>query len=314
MVNTLNPALTVIIPVLNGMPYLPEMLASLEAQTFRDFTILLWDNGSTDGTAEEAQQWIPSRLPGRVVSSDPLPLHECLARMVEESATEYCARMDADDICFPDRFRIQMGFMREHPDIDLVGTQIECIDAAGTKLPKEEWAKYPLFHDEIVSRLMILCPFNHPSILFRRKAILQAGNYSVPSPVEDLNLYLHLVRQSRVANLSETGLQYRIHPQSICAVAKVDNHHETLARESLVRVASSVFGISGDVFERLRRKEYAPSIIPMLKVAWHLSNHHLPHLQNMITSPVFLYSALCMTSSDDCFSKCIYKILKMSKS
>jgi hypothetical protein len=43
------PALTVLLPILNAMPYLPEALASLEAQTFRDFEVCFWDNGSTDG-------------------------------------------------------------------------------------------------------------------------------------------------------------------------------------------------------------------------------------------------------------------------
>ena len=56
------PALTILIPVLNGMPYLRQTLASLEAQSFRDFVVLLWDNGSGDGTVAEAQKWIPARL------------------------------------------------------------------------------------------------------------------------------------------------------------------------------------------------------------------------------------------------------------
>ena len=229
--------------------------------------------------------------------------------MVEESATEFCARMDSDDICLPDRFRLQMKFMAEHPEIDLVGTQIECVDSTGRKLSAEEWAIYPLSHDEIVSRLMILCPFNHPSILFRRKAVLEAGNYSVPAPVEDLNLYLRLVRQSRVANLSETGLRYRIHPASICAAANVGNKHELLALESLAREAQGVFGIPGDVFKELRMKEYSPSAKPLFKVAWYRANQNLQSFWNIITSPEFLYSARCMTSSRDLLSKGIYKAL-----
>jgi glycosyltransferase involved in cell wall biosynthesis len=71
------------------MPYLTEALASLEAQTFRDFEVCLWDNGSTDGSLEEARRWIPGRLKGRVVADRPLPLHECLAKRVEEARTEF---------------------------------------------------------------------------------------------------------------------------------------------------------------------------------------------------------------------------------
>ena len=98
--------LSVVLPVLNAMPYLPEALASLEAQTFRDFEVCLWDNGSTDGSAEEARRWIPGRLPGRVVTGRPLPLHECLATMVEEAQTEFVVRMDGDDLIAPNKLEI----------------------------------------------------------------------------------------------------------------------------------------------------------------------------------------------------------------
>jgi glycosyltransferase involved in cell wall biosynthesis len=102
------PTVTVIIPVLNAMPYLTEALASLEAQTFKDFEVCLWDNGSTDGSMEEAKRWIPAILPGRVVTGRPLPLHECLAAMVEDARTEFIARMDGDDVCLPKRFEKQI--------------------------------------------------------------------------------------------------------------------------------------------------------------------------------------------------------------
>jgi glycosyltransferase EpsE len=104
----MSSSLTVILPVLNAIPYLHEALASLKAQTFKDFEVCLWDNGSTDGSVEEARRWIPERLPGRVVIGNPLHLQECLARMVEEAKTEFVARMDGDDICMPDRFQQQI--------------------------------------------------------------------------------------------------------------------------------------------------------------------------------------------------------------
>ena len=69
--------------VKNGMPYLPETLASIEAQTYRDWEIVVWDNGSTDGTLDELRRWIPSRLAGRVIYGNPLSLGTSLAKLVE---------------------------------------------------------------------------------------------------------------------------------------------------------------------------------------------------------------------------------------
>ncbi len=304
-------SITVIIPVLNGMPYLSEMLASLEAQTLRDFTVLFWDNGSTDGTLEEAAKWIPSRLPGRIVTGEPLPLQRCLARMVEISETEFCARMDGDDIALPERFRLQMEFLRKHPEVSLVGTQFECIDPSGVILPKEEWARCPTRHDDIVSRLMYYCPYSHPSIFFRREAVLAAGNYAVPAPVEDLNLYLRFLPKFRGANLSEVLTHYRIHPTSICAAAKQGNRQADLAAESLAKESPGIFGISSDDFARLYAKKYRFSAWPLLRGAWRRSSYQPGRFWNMITSPWFLQSARCMTAPGDFPSKVLYKMLEL---
>ena len=101
---------TWLIPVLNGMPYISETLASIEAQTYQNWEVLVWDNGSTDGTLEELEKWIPTRLPGRIITGEPLSLGDSLARMVEECKTELCARIDADDINLPERLEKQVAF------------------------------------------------------------------------------------------------------------------------------------------------------------------------------------------------------------
>lgn len=81
---------TCLLPVKNGMPYLPETLASLQRQTREAWAVFAWDNGSTDGTIEELRRWIPSRLPGTVIIDKPMPLGECRAEMVRRASTEFC--------------------------------------------------------------------------------------------------------------------------------------------------------------------------------------------------------------------------------
>jgi glycosyltransferase involved in cell wall biosynthesis len=80
-----------LIPVRNGMPYLPETLTSIENQTYQGWGVLVWDDGSTDGTMEELKKWIPHRLPGQIMSGAPLGVGGALAKLVEASQTEYCA-------------------------------------------------------------------------------------------------------------------------------------------------------------------------------------------------------------------------------
>lgn len=308
------PSITVIIPILNSMPYLPEALASLEAQTFRDFEVCLWDNGSTDGSVEEAGRWIPSRLPGRVVTGMPLPLHECLARMVEDSRSELVARMDGDDIATPERFRLQVEFLASHPEVALVGGQIECIDETGAPLAKQAWATYALDHSDIVSRMMVWGPFNHPSIMFRREAVLNVGNYRVPAPVEDHELYLRLVKKHKVANLADVCTRYRIHSSSICAGAKGHDRHSRLALDQTAAVADEVFGISTGALRRMRAKKHPLCVLPLAVSAIRRSRREAVSPSAILASPDFISAARCVVSDHDLVSKACFRLVESLRS
>src|ERR1700761_6907929 len=99
---------TWIMPVKNGMPYLRLTLESIANQTYKNHSIIVWENGSTDGTLEELRRWIPSRIPGFVVPGQPPSIGGSSAALVREAKTELCARTDADDIQLPDRLAVQV--------------------------------------------------------------------------------------------------------------------------------------------------------------------------------------------------------------
>ena len=113
------------------MPYLRDTLESIERQTYPNWEVMAWDNGSADGSVGELRAWIPTRLPGRVVTDRPLGLGDCLAEMVAQSKTELCARIDADDVNMPDRLERQVAFLVAHPEIAAVGSQIDRLDDQG---------------------------------------------------------------------------------------------------------------------------------------------------------------------------------------
>src|SRR6266436_5960160 len=125
------PSVTWLLPVRNGMPFLPQALASLAAQTFRDWELLAWDNGSDDGSIEELKAWIPCRIPGRLTVDRPLSVGACLAEMVREARSAFCAIIHADDISLPQRLTRQLDFLQTHPEVAVVGCQAHRIDADG---------------------------------------------------------------------------------------------------------------------------------------------------------------------------------------
>lgn len=205
---TSDPAVTWLMPVRNGMPYIPLTLESIAQQTYRNHEIIVWDNGSADGTLDELRRWIPSRIPGQVVTAKPMRLGPSLAALVEMAGTELCARIDADDICHPQRLEFQTSFLQANPHVGILGSQIELIDEHGD--PKHEWGWiYPTGDAEMRWLTRWHTQFCHPSVMFRRSVVLRAGNYHDAQPFEDLDLAMRLSVVTEFANLSEKLLKYR---------------------------------------------------------------------------------------------------------
>ena len=286
------------------MPYLPEALASLEAQSFRDFEVILWDNGSTDGGVEEAQRWIPTRLPGRVVTTCPLPLHECLARMVEESCTEFCARMDADDVCLPGRLQRQMDEFTSDVELAALGSQAEFVDAGGSRTGGH--SEFPLEFCDILSGMLVENQLLHPSIMFRRQAVLDAGNYAIAKPCEDYDLWLRVALQGRLRNLSERLLLYRIHPNSILASARSARQLEEPNLRCIEAHSELIFGVPAMVYRQLRRKERLLSCLPLARAALRIACRADVSPLRVLRSPSFLWSARCLTCKSDLVSRAVW--------
>ncbi|TDU71397.1 glycosyl transferase family 2 [Prosthecobacter fusiformis] len=300
------PKISVVLPVLNGLPYLIDALASLESQTCQDFELLLWDNGSNDGTVMEARKWIPSRLPGRVISGNPLPLHECLARLVVLSTTEFCARMDADDVALPDRFSKQLSALINNPKLAMVGGQCINIDAEGQILELQE--SLPLTHDDIVTQMLVRSALTHPALMFRRSAVLQAGNYSFPKPVEDLDLYLRIVNLFEVCNLSSPVLYYRLHDSSVC-----HQNRELQSKQASERICKHVrqtYGFSESSYHKLQANRCFCTLALLLWSAFYRAGWRPLSFFRIVFSHTFVESGRCLTRRSDWLSRAGFRFLK----
>jgi glycosyltransferase involved in cell wall biosynthesis len=299
--------LTVIIPALNAMPYLPEALASLQAQTFRDFEVILWDNGSTDGTVEEAKRWIPDRLPGRVVSDQPLPLHLCLARMVEEAETEYIARMDADDICLAERFAVQLQALKGDQELAVVGSRYREIDSSGAFLP--EPAPFPATYAGLLGAFLTCNALLHPSVMFRRDAVLAAGNYGpCPPPCEDYDLWMRVAKTNRLANLPQVLLHYRVHERGIISAARQKGVLEEPNRACIQRHCQELFHLSPQLYARLRARRVFIAALALLPAAQAIARRAQVPLWRVLGSPSFLFSARCLTRRSDLLSRLLWGV------
>jgi glycosyltransferase involved in cell wall biosynthesis len=265
--------LSVLIPVLNGAQFIEEALASLEQQTHRDFEVLVWDNGSTDGTLEILDRWIPARLPGRVYRNEPLSLGLSLARLVEVASCELCARMDADDICLPERFQQQLEFLRQHPKLALVGTDRVCIDMAGNLV--EGASVLPFAPSDVLHATLIGPRIWHPTVIFKRSAVLEVGNFQDHSTAEepywseDYDLWMRLLTPHLAATMPERLLRYRINPEGVTQKAMREKRAALARRRVWEHHAAAFTGLPTQVAMQLHDR----SLSFALPTFWRMARH-----------------------------------------
>lgn len=127
---------------------------------------------------------------------------------VENAKYDICARMDSDDICAPDRFEKQLAYLESHPECDIVGGQItEFIDTPDNIVGKRE---VPCDNEAIYHYMRSRCALNHPTVMFKKKAVLDAGNYQDWFWNEDYYMWIRMMEQGCVfANLPDVLVNMR---------------------------------------------------------------------------------------------------------
>lgn len=111
---------------------------------------------------------------------------------IKKCTNEYIARMDSDDYSLPNRIEEQFKVFEMHPELELVGTNVE--EFEGTIENVNCHVVLPESHEEIFKFSKKRCPFRHPSLLYKKEAILRAGNYREFYLCEDYDLYVRLLR------------------------------------------------------------------------------------------------------------------------
>lgn len=208
-----TPALSVLIPVKNGGRFLDQALESLAVQTFRDFEIILIDNGSSDETPETVARWAMKDTRIRAFSRPAMRLGACLQEAVSLARAPLIARLDADDLAAPNRFARQVEIMRAHPELIVVGSSADLIDAKGRGVGS---IRHPTDDADIRSAMLLACPFVHSSVVMRTDVCRAAGGYrSGLNICEDYDLWSRMAELGTVANLTECLTSYRVHAGSL---------------------------------------------------------------------------------------------------
>ena len=202
-----KPLITLAMPVYNAGRYLRPALVSILQQTFLDWELIIIDDGSSDGAVEAVRDLHDARI--KVLSDG---INKGLAARLNEAIDlargKYFARMDADDISYPERLAKQLTLLEQSPEIDLCAVRCLAIDAEDEMIGT---LPYALTHEALCANPWLGFYFPHPTWL-GRIAWFRHHRYASPGPYfcEDQELLLRSYSASRFACIPEVLFAYRV--------------------------------------------------------------------------------------------------------
>lgn len=215
----MQPLVTVLMPMYNADKFLREAIDSILQQTFTAFEFLIIDDGSTDSSVAIIKSYADPRI--RFVQNEKnLGISATLNRGIELASCELIARMDADDRSYPERLQKQWDFFQTHTDVALLSTWAREVTEDGTPVHTAAW-KSPFFY----YNLTFECWIYHPTVMYRRRAVLEVGAYSTPYS-EDYDLWWRLSRKYKIANIADVLVDYRLTAVSLYRATKKREYEE----------------------------------------------------------------------------------------
>lgn len=141
--------------------------------------------------------------------SENVGLGNALNKGLEVCSYEIVARMDTDDICYVNRFEEQIRFLENNPEISVIGSTVQEFDVIKGDL--KQFRKLPLGHEELVRFSKYRNPLSHPSVMFKKQAVLNVGSYQDMPLFEDYYLWVRMILKGyKIANIDSPLLHFRI--------------------------------------------------------------------------------------------------------
>jgi glycosyltransferase involved in cell wall biosynthesis len=223
-----RPKITVLMSVFNSEDFLPAAVESILGQSYGDFEFLIIDDGSDQPIDHIIRTYKDNRIV--LISQENMGLTRALNKGLRLARGAFVARMDADDMSTPDRLKVQIAAFDEAPDLDLVGSFFDVVDAAGQLIERKELITDPVYR---LWRLQFHNNYGHGTVMFRMKAVLKAGLYHEGLRyAQDYDLWSRLSRKNNTRIVPEVLYRYRMIEQG--QQASVKNYDAQLAAAILI--------------------------------------------------------------------------------
>lgn len=240
------PPITVLMSVYNEeITYLKTAIQSILCQSFKSFEFIIIDDGSTDGACKACLKdfAVHDNRIRLVINDKNLGLTASLNRGLKLASGKYIARIDSDDIAYPERLEKQHSFLEEHPSYVLCGSWSYLINEDDEIIGQK---RFHTTYREIRKNILSFNFFTHSSLFFRTETVRKHGGYTPKMErAQDYDLVLKLVPKHPIANIPEFLCFYRISKKSISeAQYKSQEGYAVLARlRALTRYGLPLFTV-----------------------------------------------------------------------
>lgn len=265
------PKVSVVIPTYNRAEYLPQCIESILGQSFRDFEVLLIDDGSTDTTLEAVSAYCP---PVTYVRQENQGAPAAYNTGIRLARGPYVAFVDSDDVLLEGALQAGTDCLDQHPEVGFSHGRACAIDQRGhvigfTRRPHCKGSCVRSGTDEL--KLLLLGNYVcHSSVMVRRSCFEVVGLYDPAfcRGSEDFDMWVRVAKRYAVAYIDKPLARFRIHDRSISSgreVAEIEWAHHQILR--------SVFDDQelGHAYRRVRRKAYSHLYLLLADIA--ISQH-----------------------------------------
>lgn len=214
----MNPLVSIILPVYNGETTIQDSILSIISQSYKNFELIIINDGSTDRSFEKIQYFKDTRI--TVLNQSNKGLATTLNRAVAISTGELIARQDQDDISMPLRIDRQVKEFMSRRNLVLLGTYGYKVDKNNNIIEK---LKFPIHNRELQFISNFYNPFIHSSVMFRKTEFIECGSYSEDlnlQPPEDFNLWNRIKYLGEIQNLDDFLVKYKVSENNMTSTHK----------------------------------------------------------------------------------------------
>jgi glycosyltransferase involved in cell wall biosynthesis len=209
------PAVSIILPAFNCEKFIDKAINSVLKQTFTGFEFIIINDGSTDKTEMIVLNYADPRI---VYLKNPenKGLIYTLNRALALAHGKYIARMDADDICLPERIAKQKEFLDQNTNIAVLATTIDFINDTGEKTGVWKLDRQTTTPEQIKRKIIFENCIAHPTVMMRAELVKELKYSKNQKNIEDYDLWLRVLNRGyKIAKLEEPLLLYRRHDESV---------------------------------------------------------------------------------------------------